>query len=41
VAASNAGILAKTVHAQFARTPYAVSFARASTQFTLVTLHIV
>jgi hypothetical protein len=41
VAAGNAGIVADAVHAQFARTPYAVSFARASSQFTLVTLHIV
>lgn len=40
VAAENAGIAEGVLKGQFARTPYAVSFARGSSGFTLVTLHV-
>ncbi len=40
VAAENAGIAEDVLKGQFARTPYAVSFARGSSGFTLVTLHV-
>jgi endonuclease/exonuclease/phosphatase family metal-dependent hydrolase len=41
VAAENAGIPEATLKGQFARTPYAVSFACDPTAFTLVTLHVI
>jgi endonuclease/exonuclease/phosphatase family metal-dependent hydrolase len=40
VAAENAGVAEDVLKGQFARTPYAVSFARGSSGFTLVTLHV-
>jgi endonuclease/exonuclease/phosphatase family metal-dependent hydrolase len=40
VAAENAGIPEDTLKGQFARTPYAVSFACDPSAFTLVTLHV-
>lgn len=40
VAAEEAGIADNVLKGQFARTPYAVSFARGSSGFTLVTLHV-
>src|SRR5215211_209023 len=41
VAPASDGISPATLLGQFARTPYAVSFARGATRFTLVTLHVV
>jgi endonuclease/exonuclease/phosphatase family metal-dependent hydrolase len=41
VAADVAGVPQDALNGQFARTPYAVTFARGSAQFTLVTLHVV
>lgn len=41
VAAEDAGIPEATLRGQFARTPYAVSFAADSGVFTLVTLHVI
>ena len=40
VAAKDADIPAGSLTEQFARTPYAVGFARGDTRFTLVTLHV-
>jgi endonuclease/exonuclease/phosphatase family metal-dependent hydrolase len=40
VAAENAGIPEEALKGQFARTPYAVSFACGDATFTLVTLHV-
>ena len=40
VAAENAGISEEALKGQFARTPYAVSFACGTSTFTLVTLHV-
>jgi endonuclease/exonuclease/phosphatase family metal-dependent hydrolase len=40
VAAEKKGIAESVLQNQFARTPYAVSFLRGCTQFTLVTLHV-
>lgn len=40
VAAQQAGIPAHALAGQFARTPYAVGFARAGARFTLTTLHV-
>jgi endonuclease/exonuclease/phosphatase family metal-dependent hydrolase len=41
VAAEDAGIPEPTLRGQFARTPYAVSFASERGVFTLVTLHVI
>jgi endonuclease/exonuclease/phosphatase family metal-dependent hydrolase len=41
VAAEDAGISEPTLQGQFARTPYAVSFAADRAVFTLVTLHVI
>jgi hypothetical protein len=41
VAADQAGIAPGALAGQFARTPYAVSFARDAARFTLTTLHVV
>jgi hypothetical protein len=40
VAPEEAGVSGAVLDRQFARTPYAVSFARGSALFTLVTLHV-
>jgi len=40
VAAAKKGLSTGAMATQFARTPYAVSFARDSTRFTLITLHV-
>jgi endonuclease/exonuclease/phosphatase family metal-dependent hydrolase len=40
-AADNAAVAPEVLTDQFARTPYAVSFARGGTHFTLVTLHVI
>jgi endonuclease/exonuclease/phosphatase family metal-dependent hydrolase len=40
VAASKEGLSPQAMTQQFARTPYAVSFARGASRFTLVTLHV-
>src|SRR5699024_8193627 len=40
LATGQAPLPAEQIGRQFARTPYAVSFARGTTRFTLVTLHI-
>ena len=39
-ASDNAAVAPAVLTGQFARTPYAVSFARGRTQFTLITLHV-
>jgi endonuclease/exonuclease/phosphatase family metal-dependent hydrolase len=41
VAAEDAGIPEPTLQGQFARTPYAVSFAADQAVFTLITLHVI
>lgn len=41
VAAEDAGVSGAVLDRQFARTPYAVSFARGASVFTLVTLHVI
>jgi exonuclease III len=41
VSAKAAGVSTDALSGQFARTPYAVSFARGAAQFTMVTLHVV
>jgi exonuclease III len=41
VAAGNVGVSGDVLASQFARTPYAVSFARGAVTYTLITLHVV